>query len=98
HRARKSLVHGEALARPVAGGAEPPELLGNGAARLRLPRPYLLKKFFPPEHAPRLPLALHELAFDHHLGGDAGVIGAGLPQPVAAAHALEAPARPATCC
>ena len=30
-----------------------------------------------------------ELAFDHHLRGDAGVIHARLPQRVAAAHALE---------
>ena len=33
---------------------------------------------------------LHQLALDHHLGGDAGMVGAGLPQHVAAAHALEA--------
>ena len=31
--------------------------------------------------------ALHELPLDHHLGGDAGVIGARLPQHVAAVHA-----------
>ena len=35
-------------------------------------------------------LALHQLALDHHLGGDAGMVGARLPQHVAAAHALEA--------
>jgi hypothetical protein len=33
-------------------------------------------------------LALGELAFDDHLRGDAGVIGAGLPQHVAAVHPL----------
>ena len=40
-----------------------------------------------------------ELALDHHLRGDAGMIGARLPQHVLAAHALEA-ARgcPAACC
>ena len=32
HRARQPLVHGEALARPVARGAEPLELAGDGAA------------------------------------------------------------------
>ena len=31
-----------------------------------------------------------ELALDDHLGGDAGVVGAGLPEHVLAAHALEA--------
>jgi hypothetical protein len=35
-------------------------------------------------------LTLHQLALDHHLGGDAGVVGAGLPEHVAAAHPLEA--------
>jgi hypothetical protein len=35
-------------------------------------------------------LPLHQLALDNHLGGDAGVIGAGLPQHVAPAHTLEA--------
>ena len=35
-------------------------------------------------------LALHQLALDHHLGRDAGMVGAGLPQHVLAAHALEA--------
>ena len=35
-------------------------------------------------------LALHQLALDHHLGGDAGMVGARLPQHVLAAHALEA--------
>ena len=35
-------------------------------------------------------LPLHELALDHHLGRDAGMVRAGLPEHVAAAHALEA--------
>ena len=35
-------------------------------------------------------LALHQLPLDHHLRGDAGVVGAGLPQHVLAAHPLEA--------
>ena len=35
-------------------------------------------------------LPLHQLPLDHHLGGDAGMVGAGLPQHVLAAHALEA--------
>jgi hypothetical protein len=35
-------------------------------------------------------LRLHQLALDHHLRGDAGVVGARLPQHVLAAHALEA--------
>ena len=35
-------------------------------------------------------LALHQLALDHHLRRDAGMVGARLPQHVLAAHALEA--------
>ena len=90
HRAREPLVHGEALARPVAGGAEPLELVDDGAARFRLPGPDLFQEFLAPERAPARLLALHQLALDHHLGGDAGVVGAGLPEHVAPAHALEA--------
>src|SRR5579862_3687336 len=45
HRARQALVHGEAFARPVAGGAEPLELRNDGAARLRLPFPDALDEF-----------------------------------------------------
>ena len=33
HRARQPFVHREALARPVAGGAEPFQLVDDGAAR-----------------------------------------------------------------
>ena len=43
--ARQALVHGEALARPVAGGAEPLELVDDGAAALGLPRPDPLEEF-----------------------------------------------------
>ena len=47
----------------------------------------------------RSDLRLHQLALDHHLGGDAGVVRARLPQHVLAAHALEAaPGCPAACC
>ena len=35
-------------------------------------------------------LPLHQLPLDHHLRGDAGMVGARLPQHVLAAHALEA--------
>ena len=89
HRARQALVHGEALARPVAGGAEPLELADDGAAGLRLPFPDPLDEGLAAHGAARF-LALHQLPLDHRLGGDAGVIGARLPQHVTPAHALEA--------
>ena len=87
---RQALVHGEALARPVAGGAQALELVDDRAAGLGLPRPDLLEEFLAPDLAAARLLPLHHLPLDHHLGRDTGVIGAGLPQHVAAAHALEA--------
>ena len=90
HRARQALVHGEALARPVAGGAEPLELADDGAAGFRLPFPHPLDEGLAAQSRGSGSCALHELALDHRLGGDAGMVGARLPQHVAAAHALEA--------
>ena len=55
-----------------------------------LPRPDLLEKLLAADLAAVRLLPLHHLPLDHHLRGDAGVVGAGLPQHVAAAHALEA--------
>ena len=89
HRLGQTLVHGEALARPVAGGAEPLELVDDGAAGFRLPRPHLFKELLAAERAAAGLLPLHQLPLDHHLGGDAGMVGAGLPEHVAPAHALE---------
>ena len=88
--ARQALVHGEALARPVAGRAEALQLIDDGAAALFLPLPDAFEEFLPAHLAPPRLLALHQLPLDHHLRGDAGMVGAGLPQHVAAAHALEA--------
>ena len=56
---------------------------------LRLPFPDPFQKFLAAHLAPAGLLALHQLPLDHHLGRDAGVVGAGLPQHVLAAHALE---------
>ena len=90
HGLREPLVHGEALARPVARSAEPLELLGDGAAGLGLPGPDLLEEFLAADLAAVRLLPLHHLPLDHHLRRDAGVIGAGLPEHVASAHPLEA--------
>ncbi len=48
HRLGQTLVHGEAFARPVARGTEPLELVDDGAAGLRLPRPDLSRNFSRP--------------------------------------------------
>ena len=85
--ARQAFIEREALARPVAGGAEPLQLLDDLAAGFRLPFPDALEEFLATQLAAVL-LALHELALDDHLRGDAGVIGARLPQHVLALHAV----------
>ncbi len=90
HCARQALVHRKAFARPVAGGAEPLQLIDDDAAALGLPLPDPLEEFGAAHVAAARFLALHQLPLDHHLGGNAGVIGTGLPQHVAAAHPLEA--------
>ena len=86
----QALVHGETFARPVAGSAEALQLVDDDAARFLLPGPDPFQEFLAPERAPVGLLRLHQLPLDHHLGRDAGVIGARLPQHVAPAHALEA--------
>ena len=48
--------------------------------------------------SPALVLALRQLALDHHLSGDTGVVSAGLPEYVTPAHAFEGTICPAACC
>ena len=89
HRLGEALVHGEAFARPVARCAEPLQLIEDHAAGFGLPLPHLADEFLAADVA-ALDLPLHQLAFDDHLRGDAGMIHAWLPEHVLAAHALEA--------
>ena len=86
-RLRQPLVQSEALAAPVARGAEALELADDGAAGFGLPLPNLFQEGGAAHRATIHIAALGELAFDNHLRGDAGVIGARLPQHVAALHA-----------
>ena len=78
HRRRQTLVHGEALAAPIGRSAERAELAGDGAAQLRLPLPDPRDERVAPESV-AIETFRFELALDHHLRGDPGVIGAGLP-------------------
>ena len=87
-RLRQAFIEGEALAAPVARGAQAFELADDGAAQLGLPLPHPREKRFPPQGAAVGLLALHQLAFDDHLRGDPRVIRAGLPEHVLAVHAV----------
>ncbi len=71
---------------PVDAGAEAPHLIGDGRAGLFLPLPHALDKGLAAEVVARLAFG-RQLVFDDLLGGDAGVIGAALPQRAPARHA-----------
>jgi hypothetical protein len=85
HRGGEAGVHGEALVGPVAAGAEAAELAGDGAAGLRLPFPDMLEEGVAADVGALDTLAV-EVALDHHLGGDAGMVGADHPERVLALH------------
>jgi len=77
------------LVLPVRAGAEAAHLAGDGAAGVFLPLPHLLQEALAAEVVAADALGV-ELALDDDLGGDAGVVGARLPQRVVAAHAVVA--------
>ena len=87
HRARASLVHREALARPVAGRTEHAQLIHDAVAVLLLPIPDTFEEFLAPEfeavRALRAQTLLHLC-----LCRNAGVVAARHPDRVLAAHAL----------
>jgi hypothetical protein len=87
HRRRQAFVHGEALVLPVQGGAHAPQLAGDGAAGLFLPLPDALDEGVTAQVVAGLALLFQE-ALDDHLGGDAGMIRARLPEGGLAAHAV----------
>jgi hypothetical protein len=89
HRLRTRLVHREVFAVPVGGGAQAAHLAGDGVARLFLPLPDFLDEFFAAEVVARDLLGV-QLALDHDLGRDAGVVGARDPGGVKATHAVVA--------
>ena len=80
-------IEGEPLAAPIGGGAEAAELAGDRPARLLLPLPDPLDKTLAAESA-LVDAFLGQLVGDDDLGGDAGMVGAGLPQYIAPAHPL----------
>ena len=96
HGMAQPLIHGKALARPIGGCAKPAKLADDGSAGFALPFPDLFQEgravdgggigagAEARQHDP----LLGKLSFHYHLGGDTGMVGAGLPQHVATAHAL----------
>ena len=87
HCRRQALVHGEALVLPVEGGTHAAQLAGDGAAGLLLPLPNALDEGVAAQVVAGLAL-LFQQPLDHHLGGDAGVVRACLPEGGLAAHAV----------
>ena len=80
-------IQGEALPRPVEGGAHAPQLLGDVAAGLSLPLPHPLDEPVAAKFVAGLAFGV-QLPFHQHLGGDACMVGAHLPKGGAAPHPL----------
>ncbi len=85
-RNRQALVHGEVFSPPVDRCAEALHLVENCSAVVATPLPYAPDKGFA-AHLLAAGALLGQLALDHHLRGDAGVIGSGQPQSETATHA-----------
>ena len=89
HRARKVFIHREVFAVPIDRRAQPLHLVEDRAAVMPLPLPDALDKSFAPQVAALLAFR-RQLPLHHHLGRDAGVVGAGKPQRQKSAHAMPA--------
>ncbi len=89
-RVGEAFVHGEALALPVHGVAQAAHLAGDGAAGFRLPLPDFVDERVATVVVTGFTLFSGNLALNHHLGGDTGVVSTRLPQGVFALHALVA--------
>ena len=89
HGTGKPLVHGKALAHPVAGSAQALELGDDLSAGFAPPAPHPLDKGITP-YLVTIGSLLGKLLFHHILGGNAGMIGAGHPQHLIAAHPFPA--------
>jgi len=89
HRGAAAGVEGEALALPVNGIAQAPQLAHDRAAALGLPGPGLLEKRLTTQVLLAQAVCL-ELLLEDRLHRDRGVVGAGQTQHVPAGQALEA--------
>ena len=87
HRAGEMRVHGELFPAPVHRTAQTAQLPGDGAAAFGLPFPHLVDELLA-RVVGALVLCGFQLAFDHHLRGNPGMIGADHPQRILAAQAF----------
>src|SRR5690606_40599639 len=78
-RPRRTGIHREAVARPVAGGPQRGELLANADLILVHPLPDALEEGFAAQVMAREPFP-GELSLNHPLTGDASVVGAREPE------------------
>ena len=84
------LVHRKGVAVPVRRTAKALKLVHNRAARLLLPRPYLVHKCLAPQFAAALIARSGKLLFNNKLRGNAGMVLPRLPQHIKAAHPVPA--------
>ena len=89
YRVGKALVHGKALPRPVRGGSQSAELAGNVAAGVLFPIPDFFYELSAAQVVAGQALFI-QLSLHHHLSGDAGMIGADLPECIVALHSMVA--------
>ena len=89
----ESIVHGEAQAAPVAGGAEGFELIDDAVSVFLFPFPYERGEFLSAEVIAGETFFLAEIFFDLYLSGYSGMVCAGNPQCAVALHTLEADER-----
>mmetsp|Transcript_29780 Transcript_29780/g.74907 ORF Transcript_29780/g.74907 Transcript_29780/m.74907 type:complete len:427 (-) Transcript_29780:157-1437(-) len=82
------LVHREALTRPVGGGAEAPQLLGDVAPLFALPLPHLFQKLFATNVVPAYAFGV-EAPLHQQLRRDPRVVRAGEPQGGPPPHAVK---------
>ncbi len=85
----EAVVHGEVFAGPIDGGAEALHLVEDGSAVELAPAPDALDEGLAAKLFAGGAFG-GELTLDHHLGGDAGVVGAGDPDGKVTQHAVPA--------
>ena len=100
HGLGQAFIHGETFARPVTGRTQTFELVQDRPTGFSFPLPDFLQKIFTANQvlvaifettsAVQLDALFTQLALDHHLGGDAGMVEARLPEDVISLHAAPA--------